>query len=80
MDPRIHALHIQAGLKAGKDRTCTNKVSLSSEEAATKVAVKMNAKPTCRHEVEAYPCAFCGKWHTGRRMTLEELESTGKAD
>jgi len=40
----------------------------------------MNKKPTTRKELEAYPCAFCEKWHIGRKMSLEELRSYTKED
>ena len=78
VDPEVHALHIRAGLAAGKERTCEKKVRYSSEQSATKAATAMNAKPSTRKTLEAYPCAFCNAWHVGRAMSLEELQSSVK--
>lgn len=75
MEDCIKQLHLKAGEKAGKDRTCGNKISYSSEESALKASAKMNTKPTTRNVLEPYPCYFCGKWHIGRKMSEEELLS-----
>jgi hypothetical protein len=76
MDEELFHLHIAAGLKAGKERTCGKKVAYPSEESGVRAANEMNTKPTTRKELEAYPCAFCKQWHIGRKMSLEELRST----
>ena len=73
MDPSLEALHKTAGLKAGEERTCGKKVRYSAEDSANRAAVEMNAKPTTRKALEAYPCPFCALWHVGRKMSLEEL-------
>lgn len=79
MDPHVHDLHIRAGTRAGRERTCGKKVDYRSEESAEKAAARMNAKPTTRNTLEPYPCAFCHGWHVGRAMSLEELESHAAA-
>jgi hypothetical protein len=53
--PDLHALHVAAGLRAGRERTCGKKTGYGSEEAAY---AAMN-KPGSTNVVEAYPCAFC---------------------
>lgn len=73
MEESIRKLRLKAGEKAGRERTCGNKVKYS-EASATKAAKKMNTKPSTRKELEAYPCFFCGQWHVGRKMSKEELE------
>lgn len=75
MDKELFDLHINAGKKAGQERTCGKKVAYGSEESALKAAGQMNAKPGTRKELEGYPCFFCSKWHVGRKMSLEELRS-----
>lgn len=66
MDLDTYNKHINAGLLAGKDSTCGNKINYKSEGSAVKAADKMNAKPTTKNELEGYPCAFCNGWHVGR--------------
>lgn len=73
MDPKTQRFHLEAGRKAGRERTCGNKVKYS-QASAEKAAVSMNKKPTTRNELEAYPCYFCNEWHVGRKMSQEELE------
>jgi hypothetical protein len=73
MEDSIKKLHLIAGEKAGKEKTCGSKIKYS-EASAVKAAAKMNTKPTTRKELEAYPCFFCGQWHVGRKMSKEELE------
>lgn len=75
MDQELFALHVNAGLKAGRDSTCGKKVAYSSEESAARAAAEMNGKPSTRKPLEHYPCAFCRLWHIGRKMSLEELRS-----
>lgn len=60
MQQEIVELHLAAGKLAGQERTCGKKIDYKSEESATKAASKMNGKPNTRHELEAYPCCFCG--------------------
>lgn len=79
MTPELHALHVAAGLRAGRDRTCTKKIAYSSEDSATDAANAMNKKPTTRNVLEAYPCAFCKTWHVGRKMSDEELHAIAYA-
>jgi len=69
-------LHLRAGRRAGVERTCGKKVAYPAEDSATRAAVAMNAKPTTRKPLEAYPCAFCEQWHIGRAMSLDELRSS----
>ncbi len=75
MEKELFDLHINAGTKAGQERTCGKKVAYSSEESAVRAAEEMNAKANTRKPLEGYPCAFCAKWHVGRKMSLEELRS-----
>lgn len=79
MTPELHALHVAAGLRAGRDRTCAKKIAYSSEDSATDAANAMNIKPTTRNVLEAYPCAFCKTWHIGRKMSDEELHAIAYA-
>lgn len=75
MDSKIVELHIKAGIKCGIEYTCGKKINYKSEESAKKSADSLNKKVNRPnyHELEAYPCAFCGGWHIGRKMTIEEL-------
>ena len=75
MDEETFQLHINAGLKAGLDKTCGKKIAYPTEDSARRAADEMNAKPTTVKMLEAYPCAFCDKWHVGRMMSPEELRS-----
>lgn len=80
MDSNIAELHIKAGIKCGIEYTCGKKINYKSEESAIKSADSLNKKinrPNY-HELEAYPCAFCGGWHIGRKMTMEELIELSK--
>ena len=80
MNPELFELHVIAGRKAGRERTCGTKIHYPSEESAERAAASMNEKPTTRKPLEAYPCAFCLEWHIGRRMSLEELRSYVDSD
>jgi len=73
MDKDLFDLHVAAGLRAGRERTCGAKIAYTTEESAARAAAAMNAKPTTRKPLEPYPCAFCHLWHIGRQMSLEEL-------
>jgi hypothetical protein len=74
MNEDLQNLHLEAGLKIGKDKTCGNKINYGSEDTAVIAAEKMNQKPNTRNTLEAYPCAFCNGWHIGREMSRSELE------
>jgi hypothetical protein len=78
MDPTLHALHVAAGLRAGRERTCTGKIAYGGEDSASRAAAQMNRKPTTRKVLEAYPCAFCLAWHIGRAMSPEELDAAAR--
>jgi hypothetical protein len=73
MDPKTHELHLAAGRAYGRDATCGKKVDYKSESTADRAAQAMNKFAKTRHELEAYPCAWCEGWHIGRAMTQEEL-------
>lgn len=75
MDQELYNLHLEAGRRAGKDRTCGQKVAFPTEESATRAAERVNRRPVQHHKVEPYPCAFCQKWHTGRVMSEDELKT-----
>lgn len=68
-------MHIAAGIAAGRERTCGTKIGYSSEASAQGAAAAMNGKPGTRNVLEAYPCAFCNKWHVGRKMSEDELRA-----
>ena len=75
VEKELYELHLNAGEKAGEERTCGKKVKYNSEETAVKSADSMNKKPTTRRELEAYPCYFCKNWHIGGKMPVEVLRS-----
>lgn len=75
MTRELRALHVAAGRLAGRDRTCGKKIAYEFEGSALNAAFAMNHKPTTRKTLEAYPCAFCEKWHVGRQMSVEELRT-----
>ena len=79
MTPDLHAMHIAAGIAAGRDRTCGKKVGYTSEASAQAGADAMNRKPGTRNVLEAYPCAFCARWHVGRKMSEAELAAASAA-
>jgi hypothetical protein len=74
MNEDLHKLHIEAGFKIGKEKTCGTKIDYDTEDTAVRAAEKMNHKPNTRNTLEAYPCAFCNGWHIGREMSRSELE------
>ena len=80
MEREIAELHLAAGRKAGRERTCGTKVAYPTEDSAARAADSMNTKPKTRKPLEAYPCAFCAQWHIGRRMSLDELRSHAAGD
>lgn len=73
-DDHEHAVDIVAGLAYGRKATCGVKVDYKSQESARRAEVALNAKDDRRHELEAYPCAWCFGWHIGRRMDEKERE------
>jgi hypothetical protein len=75
MDAELRELHLNAGRKAGADRTCGKKVRYPAEASAVRAADEMNQKPTTKKPLEAYPCPFCEQWHIGRAMSIDELRS-----
>jgi hypothetical protein len=74
MDKKIYDLHIKSGQIAGKEKTCGKKNAYENEEAGQKAASAHNRWDKRRHDVEAYPCAFCDKWHIGNIMPVELME------
>jgi hypothetical protein len=73
MDAEIHGLHLEAGRKAGIERTCGKRIKYADETTAGKAAASLNRSPKKRHDVEPYPCAFCNQWHIGGIMPVEIL-------
>jgi len=73
MDTEIYNLHLEAGRKAGVERTCGKKARHPDEEQARKAAEAHNRWDKRHHDVEPYPCAFCGQWHIGRVMPVDVL-------
>jgi hypothetical protein len=81
MEKEIYDLHINAGRLSGIENTCFNKkgnpkTGYLTEEDASKSAMALSQQ--YNKEMEAYPCAFCGKWHIGGKMPLEVLISFKK--
>jgi hypothetical protein len=79
MTPELHALHIAASLRAGRAVECDKKVAYGSEAHAASAADVMNKERSSPYTMGAYPCAFCEKWHVGRKMTEAELHSAAYA-
>ena len=80
MTPDLHALHVAAGLRAGREHTCAKKIPYSSEESATKAKDTMlNQNPAARNAMEAHPCGFCKNWHVGLKMSDAELRGIAYA-
>lgn len=71
MDTYLQELHKKYALRAGKDRSCGNKVDYKSYETANKTALKLSVK--FKKEMEAYPCPYCDGWHIGRKLSTDEL-------
>jgi hypothetical protein len=69
MDRETYNWHLEAGREAGIERTCGKKTKFADEEKAEKAATHHNSWQERKHDVEAYPCAFCGGWHIGRIMS-----------
>jgi hypothetical protein len=75
MEDDIYQLHLDAGRICGRERTCGVKRPFDDEAAAQKAALAHNAWVRRKHDVEPYPCPFCGKWHIGRVMSPTELQA-----
>ena len=75
VDDATRELHLNAGRKASEERTCGQKIRYPAEDSAVRAADAMNAKPTTKKPLEAYPCPFCEQWHIGRAMSVDELRS-----
>jgi hypothetical protein len=75
METYIYELHLRAGLISGQERTCGKKAAHATEALAVKAAEAHNRWENRRHDVEAYPCAFCHQWHVGGIMPVSVLES-----
>ena len=74
MDKELYNLHLEAGRKCGHGKTCGLKKKYETEADAIAASRCHNAWPRKRHEVEPYPCAFCGKWHIGGVMSIYRLK------
>jgi hypothetical protein len=68
MNDALFNWHLRKGLEAGKDRTCGSKNAFKIEDQALKAEQYHNKWPMRNHDVEAYPCVFCGLWHIGGVM------------
>lgn len=75
MDSDIFKLHIESGRIAGKEKTCGKKNKFATEDIAIKMAAAHNRWKSRRHDVEPYPCAFCGQWHIGNIMPIELMQN-----
>lgn len=73
MNVFYYQLHLHASKKAGYSRSCEGKRQFPVENEALTAAQAHNRWPKRRHDVEPYPCAFCGKWHIGGKMPLVTL-------
>jgi hypothetical protein len=78
MHENEHRMHLAAGQAYGRVATCgpanKPKVNHCTEDIAARVAAKLNARPSRDHDVEPYPCHWCGGWHVGRVMEAAERE------
>ncbi len=72
MNETERTMHLSAGLRYGRQATCTGKIDYKSERTAEKAVEKMAAKGA--KPMEAYPCFWCDGWHIGRIMTRSERE------
>lgn len=76
MDTALMELHRKASILSGEEAACGRKVKHADEAVAAKAADNLNRSNKARHEVEPYPCGWCGSWHIGRVMPREELEAS----
>lgn len=70
-------LHLAAGEAYGREATCGTKHNHETEGHAAKATASLNRSGKAHHEVEAYPCFWCGGWHVGRKMDEAELAQFG---
>lgn len=61
-----YKLHEKISRKLGEERTCGTKHRFATEALANKAAEEHNRWRKRSHDVEAYPCCFCGRWHIGK--------------
>lgn len=73
MNNMLYDLHLAVGRKCGVKKTCGKKKKFPSEKDAEAAASFHNNWKNKRHDVEHYPCPFCGFWHIGRKMSFDEL-------
>jgi|GEM_PF-4501390 len=45
--------------------SCKRKVWYRTRLTAEKAYIEMRKRGTLDHEVEAYKCRYCGRWHLG---------------
>lgn len=73
MTNELVSLHYDVALKAGQNRSCESKQRYGTYETAMIGAFRLNSSKNARHQVEPYPCPFCGSWHIGGIMTEEDM-------
>lgn len=74
MEEVLYDKHLEVGRLIGRARTCGTKVRIQSEEEARDTVLRHNKWKNRYHDVEYYPCAFCGCWHVGRILVLHIKE------
>ncbi len=50
----------------GKESACEGKANYATQDDAERPAAAHNRWEKRQHDVEAYHCPFCEKWHKGR--------------
>ena len=78
MTNELVSLHYDAALKAGKEKSCGQKYRYGTYETALVGSFRLNSSSNARHQVEPYPCPFCGGWHIGNAMTEDALKESSK--
>lgn len=78
MDANEVRLHHAAGRAYGRAATCGRKVDHQTEARAQREAVA--ASQRYDRDLEAYPCCWCGGWHVGRTMTVDERARYANVD
>lgn len=74
MSNELVSLHYDAAFRAGREKSCGNKVDHRTYERALVASYRLNDSGHARHEVEPYPCPFCQGWHVGNKMSEEEFQ------
>lgn len=74
MNVELYKLHLEAGKKFGEVKTCGNKTKFQTEEHCERAVQAHNIWKGRKHDVEAYPCAFCSNWHVGKVIPFEFLK------